>query len=289
MNKLELTQAYFEAWNARNADAIVATFCDSGIYTDPTTEGALSGPAIGAYAKSLWQAFPDLSFELLSIAETTANKVVAEWTMNGTNTGSFAGLPPTGRTISLPGVDVVETRSDGVESVTGYFDSGLVPKQLGLQVLVQPHTVGPFSFGYSVMAQTGKKTKPGAFSITTIWNAPDQTEEIRALSRDTAQEMLRMDGCIGVALLRAGDRGITISAWEQPENTKQLLSGGTHRKAMTRFWKELGDAAYTSVWAPDHVNPLWVRCPACKKMADYEKTAGQCSCGNTLPEAPAYF
>lgn len=239
--------------------------------------------------KGIWDAFPDLSFELRSAAETAANRVVAEWTMNGTNTGSFAGLSPTGRPVSLPGLDVVETRSDGIESVTGYFDSRLVPEQLGLQVLVQPHSAGPFSFGYSVTAQSGKKTRPGAFSITTIWNPPEQTEEIQVLSRETAQEMLQMDGCIGVTLARAGDRGITISAWERPENTKQLLSGGTHRKAMTRLWSELGDAAFTSVWTPDHINPLWVRCPACRKMNDYAKKAGQCSCGSSLPEAPAYF
>lgn len=289
MTELELAQAYFDAWNAQDADAIVATFCDAGTYTDPTTNGTLSGPAIGAYAKGLWDAFPDLSFEIRSLAETAANRVVVEWTMNGSNTGSFAGLPPTGKQVSLPGVDVVETASSGIESVTGYFDSRLVPEQLGMQVLVQPHSAGPFSFGYSVMAQTGKRTKPGAFSITTIWNAPEQTEEVRAFSRDTAQEMLEMDGCIGVALFRAGDRGVTVSAWEKPENTKQLMSGGTHRKAMSRFWKDLGDAAFTSVWTPDHINPLWVRCPACKKMVDHEKSGGQCACGNSLPEPPAYF
>ena len=289
MNSLDLANAYFAAWNARDADAIVATFGDSGSYSDPTTNGPLSGAAIGTYAKGLWDAFPDLSFEIRSAVETGANKVVAEWTMKGTNTGSFAGLPPTGRAVSLPGVDVVETGSGGIASVTGYFDSRLVPLQLGLQVLVQPHSVGPFSFGNSVTVQSGNKTKPGAFSITTIWNEADGDEDIRALSRETAREMLQMDGFIGVTLVRAGGRGITISAWEKPEHVKQLLGSGVHREAMSRFWKDLGDAAFTSVWTPDHINPLWVRCSACNKMNDYEKNAGRCACGRTLPAAPAYF
>jgi hypothetical protein len=98
-----------------------------------------------------------------------------------------------------------------------------------------------------------------------------------------------MEGFIGLTLVRVGGRGITISAWEEPENAKQLRSSGAHREAMTRFWTELGDAAFTSVWAPDHINPLWVRCSACNKMNDYEKNAGQCACGASLPEAPAYF
>jgi steroid delta-isomerase-like uncharacterized protein len=289
MKGLELAHAYFSAWNARDADAVVATFGDSGTYTDPTTNGPLSGTAIGAYAKRLWDAFPDLSFEIRSVAETVANKVVAEWTMNGTNTGAFAGLPATGRPVSVPGLDVVVTGPGGIASVTGYFDSRVVPEQLGLQVLVQPRSIGPFSFGNSVAVQSGKKTKPGAFSITAIWNEAEQDADVRALSQATAQDMLKMKGFIGLALLRVGGRGITISAWEKPEDAKQVLTSGAHREAMARFWKDLGDAAFTSVWTPDHINPLWVRCPACRKMNDYEKNAGQCACGRALSEAPAYF
>jgi len=47
--------------------------------------------------------------------------------MTGTQTGPFAGLPPTGQTVRPPGIDVIETGQDGIRSVTGYFDSGSVP------------------------------------------------------------------------------------------------------------------------------------------------------------------
>ena len=289
MKSLELANAYFEAWNKHDADAIVAVFGDAGTYSDPTTNGPLAGQAIGEYAKGLWSAFPDLSFEIRSAAQTDETKVVAEWTMKGTNTGAFAGLPPTQRPVSLPGLDVVDTGPDGIASVTGYFDSRLVPEQLGLQVVVQPHSIGPFFFGNSVAVQTGKKTKPGAFSVTTIWNEPEQDEDVRALSQATAQEMLGMEGFIGLALLRVGSRGITISAWEKPEDAKQLMRSKAHREAMSRFWTDVGNSAFTSVWTLDHFNPLSVRCRACGKMSDYEKNAGRCACGSSLPEAPAYF
>jgi steroid delta-isomerase-like uncharacterized protein len=289
MRSLELANRYFEAWNMRDADGIVAVFDESGTYSDPSTNGPLSSKAIGDYAKQLWNAFPDLSFEIRSAAQTAQNKVVAEWTMNGTNTGEFAGLPPTQRAVSLPGLDVVETGDDRITSVTGYFDSRSVPEQLGLQVLVQPHSIGPFSFGNSVSVQSGKKTRPGAFSITAIWNNAEQDEDIRALSRETASEMLGMDGFIGLTLVRVAGRGITISAWEKPEDAKQLAASKAHREAMRRFWTDLGDSAFTSVWTPDHINPLWVRCRTCGKMADHEKNSGECACGSLLPEAPAYF
>ena len=114
--------------------------------------------------------------------------------MRGTNSGAIQGLPSTGRSISLPGVDVIEIGVDGIKAVKGYFDTRAFSDQLGLQVLVQPFKVGPFSFGNSIAVQSGKKMKPGAFGITTIWNADAQTEEIRAMTRATATEMLHMEG-----------------------------------------------------------------------------------------------
>jgi hypothetical protein len=131
--------------------------------------------------------------------------------------------------------------------------------------------------------------KPGAFGITTIWNADAQTEEIRTLTRDIATEMLGMEGFIGASFFRIGGRGVTISAWERPEHAKKLMRGGTHSEAMRKFWAELGNAAFTSIWIPDHVNPLWVRCAACHKMNDYHKNSGVCGCGQPLPDAPSYF
>jgi steroid delta-isomerase-like uncharacterized protein len=288
MTHLDVAKQYFDAWNAHDADAIVSAFADDGTYCDPTT-GELSGAAIGANAQRLWNAFPDLSFELVSLAEAGVGRVVIEWIMNGTNTEAFHEQPATGLAISLPGVDMIEIAADGIRAVKGYFDTRAVPEQLGLQVLVQPFKVGPFSFGTSTGVQSGKKMKPGAFGITAIWNADAQTEEIRTLTRATASEMLHMEGFIGASFLRIGCRAVTISAWERPEHTKQLMRGGSHAEAMRKFWAELGDSAYTSVWVPDHINPLWVRCAVCRKINDYEKTSGVCSCGQRLPEAPSYF
>jgi quinol monooxygenase YgiN len=215
MRELELADAYFAAWNARDADAIVATFAPGGNYTDPTTRGPLAGAAIGEYAKSLWTGFPDLAFEIGGRTQAGPGCVIGEWTLRGTNTG--------------------------------------------------------------------------ACSVTTIWNEPDQDAEVRDLSRATAEEMLEMEGFIGLTLVRAGGRGITISAWESPEHAKQLYRSGAHRQAMTPFWQDLGDAAFTSVWSPERINPLWVRCGDCGKMNDHEKSGGACGCGSALTAAPAWF
>jgi steroid delta-isomerase-like uncharacterized protein len=279
---------YLHAWNAHDAEAILRTFSPEGSYSDPSS-GKITGEAIGDNAKRLWNAFPDLSFDIVNIKEAGTGTVVAEWIMKGTNNGSFNGLPPTRRSISLEGVDIMEIATDGIHTLKGYFDTKTLAEQLGLQVLVQPHTLGPFSFGFSVSVQSGKKTKPGAFGITTIWNNDEEAAEIRDLTRGTATEMLGMEGFIGLTTMRIGGRGITISAWEKPEHISQLKKGGTHSAAMQRFWADLSDAAFTSVWIPHHINPMWVRCKSCHKMYSYDKLEGKCGCGATLPEAPSYY
>ena len=285
---IDIAKQYLNAWNMHDANAIIKTFAADGTYCDPTS-GEIKGEAISAYAKGLRNAFPDLSFEIVNLAETGTGKVMAEWIMKGTYTGTFHGLPATGRAISLPGIDVIEIGTDGIKAVKGYFDTRTMLEQMGLQVLVQPFKAGPFSFGLSVAVQSGKKTKPGAFGITTIWNGDAQTEEIRNFTRATATDMLQMEGFIGLTTMRIGGRGITISAWEKPEDILQLKKGGSHSEAMKKFWAELSDSAFTSVWVPHHINPMWVRCRVCHKMNSFDKNSGVCMCGEPLPEAPAYY
>jgi predicted ester cyclase len=101
MDYLAVAEQYFDAWNAHDADAIAATFAPAGTYSDPQVSG-LDGAATGAYAAGLWESFPDLWFELVSAEATPDARVAAQWVMHGTNMGSFVGLPPTGRGVSVP-------------------------------------------------------------------------------------------------------------------------------------------------------------------------------------------
>ena len=98
-----------------------------------------------------------------------------------------------------------------------------------------------------------------------------------------------MEGFIGITTARLGGRGITITAWEKPENIAQIYTSSAHRQAMKRFWPNLSKGANTSIWIAHRINPLYVRCTVCNKMSDSEKSAGVCECGGALAEAPPYF
>ena len=211
--------------------------------------------------------------------------------MKGTNSGPFGGGPPTGKSIALPGADFFTLDGEEIRSVKGYFDQRTFVEQLGLQVIVQPYEIGPFSFGYSLRYTTGKKTKPGAMSMTWIEvRSEEEVNEVRERSRQIAQEMMGMPGFISAANMGIGHRLITTVAWEDPEAPKQMLAGGSHNEAMDRiFSSDIAAAASTTVWVPQRFNGMLVRCTACDQLADYDRDNGKCRCGQQLPDHPPYW
>jgi len=78
MSTLDTAQRYFKAWNSHDPSGIVATFAEGGTYENPASGGPVSGEAIGEYAAGLFAAFPNLAFELVSVAEAGNNAVAAQ-------------------------------------------------------------------------------------------------------------------------------------------------------------------------------------------------------------------
>lgn len=127
-------EKYVEGWNTHDPDMVVEQFADGGTFTDPYVEEPLQGDEIGDYVAETIEGFPDVQFEDRVMPTEIDGEfgLVAEWTMRGTHTGNLDWLPPTGRTIELDGVDVVEFSDDGIAKITGYYDQKEFAEQLGL-------------------------------------------------------------------------------------------------------------------------------------------------------------
>lgn len=289
---MDVAQRYFDAWNRRDPSAVVAAFAEGGTYSDPVAGQGLRGQAIAEYAGGLFAAFADLSFESVSAVCTGDGMMAVQWLMRGTSSGALQGNPPTGRTIALPGADFIVAEGDKIRSVQGYFDQKTFVEQLGLQAIVVPFSLGPFTFGYTVRMQSGKRTKPGAVSLTWIdVRSDDEEREVKERGLQVVtDQMAQMPGFIGWVGPVVDRRMFTVTAWENPESAAQMLRSGPHKEAISRvFQTGLGEAVFTSVWVPHHSNAMWVRCTACGRMADYEPLDGKCQCGQTLPEHPPYW
>ena len=287
MQPTEIARRYIDAWNNRSPAAISEMFVEGGTYTDPVTRGPLSGAAIGSFAEGLFAAFPDLSFEITSNAET-ASGVVLEWTMRGTNTASLSGLPPTGARMAQPGIDVIRVSGDKVLSVRGYFDRQTMLEQLGLQVVVQPHQVGPITFGTSTRVRSGSTATPGAFSLTMVdARSNEEVQEIRMYSRRIMLGMPAMPGFLSFLGAVVGHRLYTVSAWTGPEEARCINRDQAHREASSEFRRgELGSAFHSSIWTPNHMSPRWSRCASCGRVSGEKESGGVCPCGTVLPELP---
>lgn len=290
MHVESIARRYFEAWNRRDPIAIRQCFAEGGVYGDPVS-GDISGEAIVDYAAGLFAAFPDLAFEITDSGLMDAHTVAARWVMRGTNTGLFHGLPPSGKTIVVPGADFIVADASGIRSVRGYFDSRAVPEQLGLQVVVQPRQVGPVALGTCATLSAARAQRPGALSLTSLRVRHEaEVEEVRNYSRQIYREIGAMPGFLSLFTAVAGNRMVTASAWESPEQLKRMYQSPTHQEAMRRMVREdFTDGGVSSVWVPASFGVRRSRCQTCGTMQDYDAADGRCACGVALPDPPSYW
>ena len=133
-NKAIIRRFYDEVWNQGHVDVALEVFADDYVRHDlrPTTAppGAAGQRQIAADFRA---AFPDLTdtVELL-IAED--DLVVARWTMAGTNTGAWGGVPPTGRPLRFSGVNIFRLKDGRVVEVWNHRDDLGVQQQLNAPV-----------------------------------------------------------------------------------------------------------------------------------------------------------
>ena len=77
-------------------------------------------------------AFPDLRFQAEDVLPS-GDKVVARFTASGTNDGDFMGMPATGKSVSVEGIDIIRFGDDGLaHEHWGVFDALAMMQQLGL-------------------------------------------------------------------------------------------------------------------------------------------------------------
>lgn len=281
---LSLAQKYFDAWNSRVPENITRSMTADGTYLDPVTRHPVNPEETATYASGLWATFPDLAFELRSVVQTGDNNLVAEWVMSGTNSGSFRGLPPTGKKVTLTGIDVIETGESGVKKITGYFDSAALPQQLGLLMDMYPASIGPFSFGRTTRVSKGDKRKPAVVSITSIvYRDQSDLERIRELGRAVLTDFASNPGFITGVTATAGGRGVTLSAWDSQEAAEKADREGAHGGAMKEFFKgQAGGGGQTSIWNAAKFNTVWAVCGNCGRMTNADKE--KCHCGAAAPE-----
>jgi steroid delta-isomerase-like uncharacterized protein len=105
-NKAVLRRFYREFWTEGRQEVIDELLADDYVDHQPLPGFPTGKPGFAALLKMWRTGFPDMQEEVQDlIAE--GDKVVGRFTMSGTHTGEFLGLAPTGRRVSMTGIDVV--------------------------------------------------------------------------------------------------------------------------------------------------------------------------------------
>lgn len=131
-NKATARRFYEEAWQGR-LEVLDEIMSEDAVEHDTQNPFAdVHGPDGARRLIEMYrQAFPDVSF---TVEEQIAERdlVVTRWTATGTNDGDIMGMPATGRTSTVTGIDISRFE-DGriVEGWTNWDTIGML-QQLGL-------------------------------------------------------------------------------------------------------------------------------------------------------------
>jgi steroid delta-isomerase-like uncharacterized protein len=112
MKPTEAIRSYIDAWNGRDAEALVAAFAEDGKFCNPHTYPGIGGEALAEFVKGVWTAFPDFHLELLNCGEIEPELVAIHWSLQGTNTGQRMEGPPTGRSVSIKGASIIRLEGE---------------------------------------------------------------------------------------------------------------------------------------------------------------------------------
>src|SRR3954454_8308446 len=127
----ELVRKHVEAENAADYETALATFQHPRyeyVATDEVHDGA---DEVMAHWRELDRAFPDQEIEILKL-HSADDAVLMEAVVRATHTGSFRGLPPTGRRFEQRFLAIFVFEDDALVCERVYYDTATVLQQLGI-------------------------------------------------------------------------------------------------------------------------------------------------------------
>jgi len=140
-----LLERYIELYNARDLDGVMDLYAEDAVQLMP--DGTFEGRSAirDRLAKEL-DAFSDIAHRYVSYVEQ-GDAFADEWVFVGTHTGPVVlpdgtELPPTGKRVEMPGMELVKMRDSKIVVDNLYYDNLAVAGQLGLLPQGVPATAG---------------------------------------------------------------------------------------------------------------------------------------------------
>jgi hypothetical protein len=140
-NKAVARRLYEEIFNARQWERLGALFCEDYIEHAqiPGQPAGLAG--LQFRLSALLRAFPDVQWRIEQVVRE-GDRVAVHWQLAGTHQGEFRGVAPTGRSVTMAGIDIYR------------FDAGRIAEHW--------HAVDVLGLLHQLGAALGPDRAPGA-------------------------------------------------------------------------------------------------------------------------------
>ena len=133
-----MTEVFYNQGAIERADQF---FAATYVHHDPASPQVRDRAGLQEAVRTFRAGWPDLHITTDELV-AEGDKVLKRWTYHATHTGNLSGLPPTGKRITMSGLELFRL-ADGqiVESWLGYDNLSLM-KQLGVAPQTQAEPVG---------------------------------------------------------------------------------------------------------------------------------------------------
>jgi steroid delta-isomerase-like uncharacterized protein len=129
---VETLRAAHESWNRRDFQGVIRNAAEAMVYTDHSRNIALiTRDKFREWTEAWAKGFSDARITNPEYIDA-GDIVIAQFTAEGTNDGTFGGLKPTGRHMSLPFCEICRFDKQGrIVSGGCYYDQYTLLTQLG--------------------------------------------------------------------------------------------------------------------------------------------------------------
>jgi steroid delta-isomerase-like uncharacterized protein len=132
---IALVEEHLAAWNAHDIDGAGAVLHEDVVWFDSTYNDSQQGraAAVDNFISVFTRAMPDLEWTLRSEPIAAGDGIAYEWTLTGTNTGTWMGIPAKNQRVNLHGMSFVRVKDGKIVYKADYYDAATLGKQLGWQ------------------------------------------------------------------------------------------------------------------------------------------------------------
>ena len=132
-----LVQHVYAEFDQQNLDALLELYApDFTLYSPSVPQPVRGVVALAQLARVFWNALPDLRTAIGDLL-ADGDRVAVRFTIRGTHEGVFMDVPPTGKPVTLTGIEIIRIAGGKIEEEWVSYDRLGVLRQLGAMPVPQ--------------------------------------------------------------------------------------------------------------------------------------------------------